>query len=58
MNTADDRLTLPPPACCLSCARLDKWERLVTVRFRCKDERPMHDNCGYHQPKPLLTEPE
>jgi hypothetical protein len=47
MNHADERLQLPPPPCCRTCANCEQRTTLGVQRSRCVSGHPMHDGCGW-----------
>ena len=50
MNTADERLQIPPPPGCLTCVKRESTVTLGVARHRCLGGHPMHDNCGFSAP--------
>lgn len=53
MNTADERLTLPPPACCGKCTKRDSWLAGGVERHRCGWGHIMIEDCPHIEPFPL-----
>lgn len=47
MNILDERLSVPPPCCCLLCTRVDRRETALAVFYRCKDRHPMREDCSH-----------